>query len=446
MEVLSYHFVNLPHLPLGARVQVAYEGGGSLNCMLMSDAEFGAFRDGYEATFHSFVVNPPYDLITVPGPGEWVVVLDGTGEAEVSIPNPGIVAAPNAKAVLNSHSAQDLTPNGGKPGLDQQFVTSNRAQSEATPTPTEEKKEDSKQEEKRSFYSHLEGMVNGFAEEFISPVTDTIATAKLIADYATDSETREAVNDYFRNLTVDQIMAALGDSLKDMIAWDEWKAGKYGEALGKIAGKIALFFATGGLGTLKSIQGFLKWMRDGIDSAKKKFREAKENRARPKDEPGPKSDAGDSESSAETGTESDSKSNPEDEKAEEGSKPAFVPDVEYLVIKIRKRWSDDQKAEMREKIKRFNEEVGEGGFERVIRPGRDPAVIRAWRKEQGLERNPKGKDADHIRDRQAGGADHADNLWWLDSSVNRSFGAQLKNEMAKYQLETTFGQVLAVEE
>lgn len=47
---------------------------------------------------------------------------------------------------------------------------------------------------------------------------------------------------------------------------------------------------------------------------------------------------------------------------------------------------------------------------------------------------PEGSDIDHMVDLQLGGSDTLDNLWPLDSSVNRSLGAQIR-----YQIEVLPG-------
>lgn len=45
------------------------------------------------------------------------------------------------------------------------------------------------------------------------------------------------------------------------------------------------------------------------------------------------------------------------------------------------------------------------------------------------EQVPSGRDIDHMVDLQLGGSKTADNLWSLDSSVNRSLGAQVQQQI-----------------
>ena len=42
---------------------------------------------------------------------------------------------------------------------------------------------------------------------------------------------------------------------------------------------------------------------------------------------------------------------------------------------------------------------------------------------------PSGYDVDHLRDLQLGGSDALNNMWFLNSSVNRSLGAQIQNQI-----------------
>ena len=49
-----------------------------------------------------------------------------------------------------------------------------------------------------------------------------------------------------------------------------------------------------------------------------------------------------------------------------------------------------------------------------------------------------GYDVDHIIDRQLGGTDDLDNLWLLDSSVNRSLGKQIQRAIKDYPEGTRF--------
>lgn len=48
-------------------------------------------------------------------------------------------------------------------------------------------------------------------------------------------------------------------------------------------------------------------------------------------------------------------------------------------------------------------------------------------------------DVDHIIDLQLGGEDSFNNMWFLDSSVNRSLGVQIANAIKQYDIGTEFG-------
>ena len=49
------------------------------------------------------------------------------------------------------------------------------------------------------------------------------------------------------------------------------------------------------------------------------------------------------------------------------------------------------------------------------------------------------QDIDHIIDLQLGGKNELSNLSPLDRSVNRSLGAQIKNQIKDYEIGTEFG-------
>jgi hypothetical protein len=65
-------------------------------------------------------------------------------------------------------------------------------------------------------------------------------------------------------------------------------------------------------------------------------------------------------------------------------------------------------------------------METVVTPvTRSTTATSRYRQDYGPQ---PGRDADHLIDLQLGGRDNASNLWWLDQSVNRSFGAQIGNQ------------------
>ncbi|MBC8060374.1 MAG: hypothetical protein H7Y18_06885 [Clostridiaceae bacterium] len=61
-----------------------------------------------------------------------------------------------------------------------------------------------------------------------------------------------------------------------------------------------------------------------------------------------------------------------------------------------------------------------------------------YKKANGTDSVPSGKDIDHTLDLQLGGADDILNMNPLDLSVNRSLGVQIKNAIQNYPIGTKF--------
>lgn len=109
-----------------------------------------------------------------------------------------------------------------------------------------------------------------------------------------------------------------------------------------------------------------------------------------------------------------------------------LPTVD-LTLKYKRGWTDAQRAEADAKVKYLNEDPLTIKTE-PIRAGQSAAE--RYRKEVGPI--PAGKDVDHKRDLQLNGLDDVRaNGWLLDSSVNRSLGSQISNQLKKYPLGTT---------
>jgi len=67
---------------------------------------------------------------------------------------------------------------------------------------------------------------------------------------------------------------------------------------------------------------------------------------------------------------------------------------------------------------------------------------RKFMKQHGLQTIPPGMDVDHMKSLRNGGSNDMENLWLLDSRINRSFGAQMMHSMKGYPEGTQFKFVL----
>lgn len=120
---------------------------------------------------------------------------------------------------------------------------------------------------------------------------------------------------------------------------------------------------------------------------------------------------------------------------------AAVPKGPSLEVKYKDGWSAAQQAEMDRKIDGFNRALEEEGFTRTTPVPRDPAVRREFLDTLDLDRTPQNTQVDHTRDLQAGGKDEVANMQILDSSVNMSFGSQLRVLMDRHPPGTVFSAV-----
>ncbi len=104
-----------------------------------------------------------------------------------------------------------------------------------------------------------------------------------------------------------------------------------------------------------------------------------------------------------------------------GTKVSEAPPVD-IKLKHKDGWTDAQKAEAEKKAKALSE----ADTKVVKSPERSGTTQSRYRKEAGLGSN---QDADHIIDLQVGGTDTFDNMQGLDTSVNRSIGSQIQNQI-----------------
>ena len=99
-----------------------------------------------------------------------------------------------------------------------------------------------------------------------------------------------------------------------------------------------------------------------------------------------------------------------------------------LTMRPRADWSEEQNAQFQAKVDALDEAAQNGELRRTYAAAeRSGTVQRRYRVENNL---PEGVDADHIIELQLGGSDTFDNMQALDSSVNRSFGSQINNQIS----------------
>ena len=107
-----------------------------------------------------------------------------------------------------------------------------------------------------------------------------------------------------------------------------------------------------------------------------------------------------------------------------------------IVLKYKDGWTDAQKAAADAKVKALTEAHTEK-MGKIERNG--PSASKIYKNANGAESVPKGSDVDHVIDLQLGGANDISNMNPLDSSVNRSLGAQIMHAIKDYPVGTVFG-------
>lgn len=106
-----------------------------------------------------------------------------------------------------------------------------------------------------------------------------------------------------------------------------------------------------------------------------------------------------------------------------------------LSLKFKAGWTSTQQAEAVAKAEALT--VSRTVVTESERAGTAAAMSR-YRK---AEQVGAGRDVDHIVDLQLGGSKTAENLWSLDSSVNRSFGVQIQNQIKNLPVGTVINRV-----
>ena len=90
-------------------------------------------------------------------------------------------------------------------------------------------------------------------------------------------------------------------------------------------------------------------------------------------------------------------------------------------MKYKDGWTDAQKAAADAKVKALTE----AHTEKIHVERSGPSASKIYKDAHGVDSVPKGSDVDHVIDLQLGGKNDVSNMSPLDSSVNRSLGAQI---------------------
>ena len=111
---------------------------------------------------------------------------------------------------------------------------------------------------------------------------------------------------------------------------------------------------------------------------------------------------------------------------------ATAQESEQVVVRLKykKGWSEEQRAQADAKVAALN---GSNTVVTNVSGTKRKNVRNLYKKIHGDNSIPANHDIDHIIDRQLGGTDDISNLAPLDRSVNRSLGAQIKNQIKGYE-------------
>jgi hypothetical protein len=108
-----------------------------------------------------------------------------------------------------------------------------------------------------------------------------------------------------------------------------------------------------------------------------------------------------------------------------------------LKLKFKEGWTEEQRAAARAKVEALNKVE-----DKVVVKAPRRAGTRAGAKFRAKgEQVPEGCDVDHCVDLQLNGKDALENLWPLDSSVNRSLGAQIQQAIKELPQGTPVGTI-----
>jgi filamentous hemagglutinin len=106
-----------------------------------------------------------------------------------------------------------------------------------------------------------------------------------------------------------------------------------------------------------------------------------------------------------------------------------------LALKYKEGWTPEQIAEADAKVAKLDEAAQRGDAQVTKSPVRGPtAASKVFKDAGGLV--PSGYDVDHVIDLQLGGEDSLSNMLPLNSSVNRSLGAQIMHAIKEAESGT----------
>jgi hypothetical protein len=109
---------------------------------------------------------------------------------------------------------------------------------------------------------------------------------------------------------------------------------------------------------------------------------------------------------------------------QEGATSRPPEEIVNIELKMKRGWTPEQQAEARAKVASVN-----GLNPTVVEtPAERPSNLRGQFKKAGGQVT-SSQDVDHILDLQLGGTNDFSNLQGLNSSVNRSFGPQIQNQI-----------------
>jgi hypothetical protein len=94
-----------------------------------------------------------------------------------------------------------------------------------------------------------------------------------------------------------------------------------------------------------------------------------------------------------------------------------------LALKFKPGWTEAQRAEALAKTQFLTDAPT------VVTASERSGTSAAMNRYRRAEQLPTGRDVDHKIDLQLGGSKTIDNLWSLDSSVNRSLGTQIQQQI-----------------
>jgi YD repeat-containing protein len=106
-----------------------------------------------------------------------------------------------------------------------------------------------------------------------------------------------------------------------------------------------------------------------------------------------------------------------------------------LALKFKSGWTEAQRAEAVAKAQILNDAPT------VVTASERSGTAAAMRRYRQSEQVSTGRDVDHMVDLQLGGSKLIDNLWSLDTSVNRSLGAQIQHLIKELPLGTRINRV-----